>query len=175
MSKKWFVVQTYSGYEKRVEEALRRKILSEGVEESFGDILIPSETIIEAKKGDKKTVEKSFFPGYLLVQMEMNDRTWHLVRRTPRVTGFVGGQTPQPIPEEDVEEITNLMAEGKLKPKPKIQFETGEIVRVVDGPFSNFLGTVEEIHEEKGKVVISVSIFGRPTPVEVDFTQVEKS
>ncbi len=175
MDKNWFVVQTYSGYEKRVEEALRRKIASEGAEEQFGDILIPSETVIEAQKGKKKTHERSFFPGYLLVQMVLSDRTWHLVRRTPRVTGFVGGKTPQPIPDEEVNEIKQLMAEGKLRPKPKIIFEEGEMVRVIEGPFSNFHGTVEDINEEKGRVTVSVSIFGRPTPVELDFTQIEKS
>jgi transcriptional antiterminator NusG len=175
MPKNWYVVQTYSGYEKRVEEALRRKILAENVEDSFGDILIPSETVMEAQKGKKKTQERSFFPGYLLVQMELSDRTWHLVRRTPRVTGFVGGKTPQPIPDEEVEEIRQLMAEGKLRPKPKISFEMGELVRVTEGPFNNFHGIVEDINQEKGKVTVSVSIFGRPTPVELDFTQIEKS
>ncbi len=175
MAKKWYVVQTYSGFERKVEQALRNRIRSERMEDWFGDILIPSEKVVEAKKGKKKEMERSFFPGYLLVEMEMNEKTWHLVRKTPKVTGFVGGRHPHPIPEDEVEEIKRLIAEGKLKPKPKISISTGEMVRVIDGPFANFHGTVEEINEEKGKVIVSVSIFGRPTPVELDFSQIEKS
>ncbi|RMG60126.1 MAG: transcription termination/antitermination protein NusG [Deltaproteobacteria bacterium] len=175
MAKRWYVVQTYSGFERRVEQALRNRIKAEGMEDYFGDILIPSEKIVEAKKGKKKEMERSFFPGYLLVEMEMNDKTWHLVRKTPKVTGFVGGRYPNPIPEEEVEEIKRLVAEGKLKPKPRITISIGEVVRVIDGPFASFQGTVEEINEEKGKVIVSVSIFGRPTPVELDFSQIEKS
>ena len=175
MPRQWFVVHTYSGYEKKVKESLLSRIDAEGMQERFGDVLIPSETVVERKKGQKRTGTRSFFPGYLLVQMELDEKTWHLVRHTPKVTGFVGGKTPAPIPEVEVEEIKSQMAEGRLKPKPKVTFAEGENVRVVDGPFSNFNGIVDSIKPDKGKVVVLVSIFGRATPVELDFTQVEKS
>lgn len=175
MAREWYVVHTYSGYEKKVLESLHNRIESEGMQEYFGDILIPAETIVEMKKGKKKTGTRSFYPGYLLVQMDLDDRTWHLVRHTPKVTGFVGGKNPAPIPQNEVEEIKSQMAEGRLKPKPKVSFTEGENVRVIDGPFSNFNGTVDSIKADKGKVVVLVSIFGRATPVELDFTQVEKS
>lgn len=175
MTRQWYVVHTYSGYEKKVKESLLNRIESEGVQERFGDVLIPSETVVEMKKGKKRTGTRSFFPGYLLVQMELDEKTWHLVRHTPKVTGFVGGKTPAPIPESEVEDIRSQMAEGRLKPKPKVTFTEGENVRVNDGPFSNFNGVVESIKPDKGKVVVLVSIFGRATPVELDFTQVEKS
>jgi len=158
-----------------VKESLLNRIEAEGVQERFGDVLIPSETVVEMKKGKKRTGTRSFFPGYLLVQMELDEKTWHLVRHTPKVTGFVGGKTPAPIPESEVEDIRSQMAEGRLKPKPKVTFTEGENVRVNDGPFSNFNGVVESIKPDKGKVVVLVSIFGRATPVELDFTQVEKS
>jgi transcriptional antiterminator NusG len=175
MTRQWYVVHTYSGYEKKVKESLLNRIEAEGVQERFGDVLIPSETVVEMKKGKKRTGTRSFFPGYLLVQMELDEKTWHLVRHTPKVTGFVGGKTPAPIPETEVEDIKSQMAEGRLKPKPKVTFAEGENVRVNDGPFSNFNGIVESIKPDKGKVVVLVSIFGRATPVELDFTQVEKS
>lgn len=175
MGRQWFVVHTYSGYEKKVKESLLNRIESEGMQERFGDVLIPSETVVEMKKGKKRTGTRSFFPGYLLVQMDLDERTWHLVRHTPKVTGFVGGKNPAPIPESEVAEIKSQMAEGRLKPKPKVTFTDGENVRVVDGPFSNFNGVVESIKPDKGKVIVLVSIFGRATPVELDFTQVEKS
>lgn len=175
MARQWYVVHTYSGYEKKVKESLQNRIESEGVQESFGEVLIPSETVVEMKKGKKRTGTRSFFPGYLLVEMELDDRTWHLVRHTPKVTGFVGGKTPAPIPETEVEEIKAQMAEGRIKPKPKVTFTEGEQVRVTDGPFSNFNGVVDSIKPDKGKVTVLVSIFGRATPVELDFTQVEKS
>ena len=175
MGRQWFVVHTYSGYEKKVKESLLNRIESEAMQERFGDVLIPSETVVEMRKGKKKTGTRSFFPGYLLVQMDLDERTWHLVRHTPKVTGFVGGKNPAPIPESEVEDIKSQMAEGRLKPKPKVTFTDGENVRVVDGPFSNFNGVVESIKPDKGKVVVLVSIFGRATPVELDFTQVEKS
>jgi len=158
-----------------VKESLLNRIDAEGVQERFGDVLIPSETVVEMKKGKKRTGTRSFFPGYLLVQMELDEKTWHLVRHTPKVTGFVGGKTPAPIPESEVEDIKSQMAEGRLKPKPKVTFTEGENVRVNDGPFSNFNGVVDSIKPDKGKVVVLVSIFGRATPVELDFTQVEKS
>ncbi len=175
MTRQWYVVHTYSGYERKVKESLQNRIDAEGVQDRFGDVLIPSETVVEMKKGKKRTGTRSFFPGYLLVQMEMDEKTWHLVRHTPKVTGFVGGKSPAPIPESEVEEIKSQMAEGRLKPKPKVTFAEGENVRVTDGPFSNFNGIVESIKPDKGKVVVLVSIFGRATPVELDFTQVEKT
>jgi len=175
MARQWYVVHTYSGYEKKVKESLLKRIESEEVQDLFGDVLIPSETVVEMKKGKKRTGTRSFFPGYLLVEMELDEKTWHLVRHTPKVTGFVGGKNPAPIPPNEVEEIKSQMAEGRLKPKPKVTFTEGESVRVTDGPFSNFNGTVETIKPEKGKVIVLVSIFGRATPVELDFTQVEKS
>ena len=158
-----------------MKESLLNRIEAEAVQERFGEVLIPSETVVEMKKGKKRTGTRSFFPGYLLVQMELDEKTWHLVRHTPKVTGFVGGKTPAPIPESEVEDIRSQMAEGRLKPKPKVTFTEGENVRVNDGPFSNFNGVVESIKPDKGKVVVLVSIFGRATPVELDFTQVEKS
>lgn len=175
MARQWFVVHTYSGYEKKVRESLLNRIAAEGMQEQFGDVLIPAETVVEMKKGKKKTGTRSFFPGYLLVNMELTEATWHLVRHTPKVTGFVGGQDPAPIPESEVEDIKSQMVEGRLKPKPKVSFSEGENVRVIDGPFSNFSGAVDSIKPDKGKVVVLVSIFGRATPVELDFTQVEKA
>ena len=175
MTRQWYVVHTYSGYEKKVKESLLNRIEAEGVQERFGDVLIPSETVVDMKKGKKRTGTRSFFPGYLLVQMELDEKTWHLVRHTPKVTGFVGGKNPAPIPQSEVEEIKSQMAEGRLKPKPKVTFTEGENVRVTDGPFSNFNGIEKTIKPDKGKVVVLVSIFGRATPVELDFTQVEKS
>ncbi len=158
-----------------MKESLLNRIEAEAVQERFGEVLIPSETVVEMKKGKKRTGTRSFFPGYLLIQMELDEKTWHLVRHTPKVTGFVGGKTPAPIPESEVEDIRSQMVEGRLKPKPKVTFTEGENVRVNDGPFSNFNGVVESIKPDKGKVVVLVSIFGRATPVELDFTQVEKS
>jgi len=175
MARQWYVVHTYSGYEKKVKESLQNRIETEGMQDFFGEVLIPSETVVEMRKGKKRTGTRSFFPGYLLVEMELDDRTWHLVRHTPKVTGFVGGKTPAPIPDSEVGEIKAQMAEGRIKPKPKVTFVEGEHVRVTDGPFSNFNGIVDSIKPDKGKVVVLVSIFGRATPVELDFTQVEKS
>jgi transcription termination/antitermination protein NusG len=175
MAKQWYVVHTYSGYEKKVKESLLNRISAEGMHEAFGDVMIPSETVVEMKKGKKRTGTRSFFPGYLLVEMDLDERTWHLVRHTPKVTGFVGGKNPSPIPDSEVNDIKSQMAEGKLRPKPKVTFSEGENVRVIDGPFTNFAGTVDSIKPDKGKVVVLVSIFGRATPVELDFTQVEKS
>ena len=175
MAKQWFVVHTYSGYEKKVRESLLNRIVTEGMQERFGDVLIPAGTVLEMRKGKKKTGTRPFFPGYLLVNMELDESTWHLVRHTPKVTGFVGGQRPAPIPDSEVDDIKSQMLEGRLKPKPKISFSEGENVRVIDGPFSNFSGTVDSIKPDKGKVIVLVSIFGRATPVELDFTQVEKA
>ncbi len=176
MAKHWYVVHTYSGYEQKAKAALEERIRALGREAQFGDILVPAEKIVELVKGRKKTSSRMFFPGYILVQMDLNDDTWHIVKSTPKVTGFVGGSTePAPIPEDEVREITDQMAEGAARPKPKILFEVGESVKVIDGPFSDFNGTVEEVKGDKGKVRVLISIFGRATPVELDFIQVEKA
>ncbi len=179
MAKKWYVVHTYSGFENKVKKSLEERVKQEALESDFGEILIPMEQVVEMVKGEKKTSKRKFFPGYILVQMEMNDRSWHLVKGTPKVTGFVGSaKSPKDVPaisDQEVQRLTTQITEGTLKPKPKVQFEEGDSVRVIDGPFSNFNGTVEEVKPEKGKVRVLVSIFGRATPVELDFMQVEKT
>ncbi len=176
MAKHWYVVHTYSGYEQKAKAALEERVKALGREEQFGEVLVPAEKIVELVKGRKKTSSRMFFPGYILVEMDLNDDTWHIVKSTPKVTGFVGGSTkPAPIPESEVREITDQMAEGAARPKPKILFEVGESVKVIDGPFSDFNGTVEEVKGDKGKVRVLISIFGRATPVELDFIQVEKA
>ncbi len=175
MAKKWYVVHTYSSYENKVKTALEERIRTLHKEEFFGDVLIPTEKVVEMVKGHKKTSNRKFFPGYILVNMEMNDETWHIVKNTAKVTGFVGGGAkPSPISEEEVNKITRQIEEGVVKPKPKVMFEKGENIRVVEGPFINFNGVVEEVKADKGKLKALVSIFGRPTPVELDFIQVEK-
>lgn len=173
---KWYGVHTYSGFENKVKLNLEERIRAMGLEELFGEILIPSETVVEMKKGEKKTSTRKFFPGYILVQMDLNNETWHVVKDTPKVTGFVGGGvTPPSIPDEDVAKITARMEEDVERPKPKVAFEVGETVRVVDGPFLNFTGVVEDVKPDKGKLKVMVSIFGRVTPVELEFIQVEKT
>lgn len=175
MSKKWYVVHTYSGYEQKAKQALEERIRSAHMEDFFEDILIPSEPILEVKKGAKKTSSRKFFPGYILVKMDLSEKTWYLIKGTSRITGFVGGSTNPPVvPEEEVKRITKQIEEGTLKPKQKIEFEKGESVRVVSGPFSTFAGIVDEVNSEKGKLKVLVSIFGRSTPIELDFSQVEK-
>lgn len=175
MTKKWYVVHTYSGYEQKAKQALEERIRSTSMDDLFEEILIPSEPVLEVKKGAKKTTSRKFFPGYILVKMELSDKTWHLVRGTSRITGFVGGSiNPPVVPDEEVQRITRQIEEGTLKPKPKVEFEKGETVRVVSGPFSTFTGIVDEANQEKGKLKVLVSIFGRSTPIELDFTQVEK-
>jgi len=175
MSKKWYGVHTYSGFENKVRLNLLERIKNESVEDFFEEILIPSETVVELKKGEKKTSSRKFFPGYILVKMELTDETWHIVKETAKVTGFVGGNTPFPIPDEEVNKIARRMEEGAEKPRPKVQFEVGETVRVVDGPFLNFSGIVEDVKPDKGKLRVTVTIFGRATPVELEFMQVEKN
>ncbi|MEW6678990.1 MAG: transcription termination/antitermination protein NusG [Pseudomonadota bacterium] len=177
MTMQWYVVHAYSGFEKSVMRALQERVERSGMQESFGQILVPVEEVVEMKGGQKKTTERKFFPGYVLVQMEMNDDSWHLVKSTPKVTGFVGGTAnkPAPISEREVQSILQQMQEGVEKPKPKVTFEAGEMVRVIDGPFNEFNGTVEEVNYEKSKLRVSVTIFGRATPVELDFSQVEKA
>jgi transcriptional antiterminator NusG len=176
MSHQWYVVHTYSGYEQKAKTALEERIDSLGKKDCFSEILVPSESVVEMKKGVKKTTSRRFFPGYILVKMELNDDTWHLVKNTPKVTGFVGsGKSPAAVPEEEVMRITKQIDEGTLRPKPKVEFEKGESVRVVDGPFASFNGIVEEVNPEKGKLKVLVSIFGRSTPIELDFMQVERT
>lgn len=172
---RWYVVHTYSGYEQKAKKALEDRAKSKRLDSLLGEILIPSENVIEMVKGKKRPVSKKFFPGYILVQVVLTPETWHLVRGTPRVTGFVGNSlNPLPIPEEEVSRLTKQITEGTLKSKPKFSFNEGDQIRVTDGPFVNFNGVVEDVKPDKGKVRVLVSIFGRSTPVELDFTQVEK-
>jgi transcriptional antiterminator NusG len=173
---KWYVVHTYSGYEAKVKSAIEEKIKSVGKDDFFGEILIPSEKVVEVVKGVKKTAQRKFFPGYILVNMELTDETWHLIVDIPKVTGFVGGSSnPPAITEAELNKIVQQMEEGAVKAKPKVLFENGESVRVMDGPFTNFTGVVEDVNPDKGKLKVLVSIFGRATPVELDFVQVEKA
>jgi len=175
MGKHWYVVHTYSGYEQKAKKALEERIKQHSVEHLFEEVLVPQENVVEVKKGVKRTTKRQFFPGYILVRMDLNETTWHIVKGTPKVTGFVGGSmNPPTVPDEEVARITSQIEEGTLKPKPKVEFEKGENVRVVSGPFSTFTGIVDEVHEGKGKLRVMVSIFGRSTPIELDFTQVEK-
>ena len=177
MSKRWYVVHVYSGMEKSVHKALNERIERAGLQTSFGRILVPSEEVVEVKGGQKSITERRIFPGYVLVEMDLTGETWHLVKNTNRVTGFLGGSgnRPTPISEKEVEKILSQMEEGVEKPRPKILFEVGEMVRVKEGPFADFNGNVEEVNYEKSKVRVSVTIFGRATPVELDFSQVEKT
>src|SRR5215216_449125 len=170
----WYVVHAYSGMEKAVERNIRERIMRAGMQDMFGEILVPTEEVVEIKNGQKKTSERRFYPGYVLVQMIMNDDTWHLVKHTNKVTGFVGGakNRPAPISQKEVEEIVTQMQRGTEKPRHKVEFTVGEFVRVKEGPFTDFNGTVEEVNYELGKVSVSVMIFGRATPVELEFSQV---
>lgn len=172
---RWYIVHTYSGFENKVKKSLEERIKALDQGEYFGKILVPTEQVIELKKGQKKTSSRKFYPGYILVQMALNDLTWHTVRDTAKVTGFVGGAVkPTPIPDEEAETIIRQIEEGVSKPKPKYRFEEGDEVRVIDGPFSNFQGVVEEVKPDKEKLRVLITIFGRPTPVELDFIQVNK-
>ena len=172
----WYVVHTYSGYEHKAKIALEERIKSLKKESFFAEVVVPEENVIELVRGQKRTTKRKFFPGYMLVRMILTDETWHVVKNTPKITGFVGDKLkPLPVPESEVQKMTNRIVEGQSKPRPKISFAEGETVRVVDGPFSNFTGVVEEVNMDKGKVKVMVSIFGRSTPVELDFIQVEKS
>jgi transcriptional antiterminator NusG len=177
MAKKWFVVHTYSGFENKAKKSLEERVRLENLGEFFGEIMIPMEQVVEMVKGEKRTSKRKFFPGYILVQMELNDRTKSLVKNTPKVTGFLGGDplNPTPVPDREVARITSQVQEGTQAPKPKVQFAEGDSVRVIDGPFSNFSGTIEEVQGDKGKVRVQISIFGRATPVTLDFMQVEKT
>ncbi|MBT3888613.1 MAG: transcription termination/antitermination protein NusG [Nitrosomonadaceae bacterium] len=177
MDKRWFVVHVYSGYEKSIQRSLQERINLAGMQDRYGEILVPVEEVVEMKAGQKNLSERKFFPGYILVEMEMSDETWHLVNSTPKVTGFVGGSAmkPTPISAKEVQNILRQIQEGVEKPRPKVLFENGEAVRVKDGPFTDFHGNVEDVNYDKSKIRVSVSIFGRPTPVELDFSQVEKA
>lgn len=176
MSKRWYVVHVYSGFENHVKTSLTERIKYAGFEDKFGDILVPTEEVVEMRAGQKRKSDRKFFPGYVLVQMEMDDETWHLVKEVPKVMGFVGGTSdrPAPISSKEADRILQRVQEGIEKPRPKILFEPGEVVRVIDGPFSDFNGVVEEVNYEKSKLRVAVLIFGRSTPVELDFGQVEK-
>ena len=177
MTKRWYVVHAYSGFEKSVLRALLERIERLGMGDKFGEILVPVEEVVEMKGGQKSITERKFFPGYVLVNMVMDDETWHLVKDTPKVTGFVGGTNmkPTPISDKEVADILQQMHDGAEKPRPKVLFENGEMVRVKEGPFTDFNGLVEDVNYEKSKLRVSVTIFGRATPVELDFSQVEKS
>lgn len=177
MSKRWYVVHTYSQFEKYVQRVLPERIQRAGLEDQFGQILVPVEEVVELKLGQKSISERKFFPGYVLVEMEMTDESWHLVKSTPKVTGFLGGSAmkPTPISEKEVQNIMHQMQSGVEKPRPKVLFEVGEAVRVKDGPFTDFHGVVENVNYDKNKLRVAVTIFGRSTPVELDFGQVEKA
>jgi len=171
----WYIVHTYSGFEERVRETLLQRAEALGMAESFGDIRIPKETVVEYKDGKKREVERKFFPGYILVEMEMSDPAWHVVRNTPKVTGFVGtGKKPTPLSQEEINEILDKVTSTKEKPKPKYVFDKGEPVTIIDGPFSNFTGVVEDVNLDRNTLKVMVTIFGRQTPVELDFSQVQK-
>lgn len=175
--KRWYVVQAFSGYEQRVQKTLLEYIKAQGMEELFGEVLVPTEEVVEMRGGQRRKSARKFFPGYVLVEMVMNEDTWHLVKSTPRVLGFIGGtaERPAPITSKEADAILNRLHESEDKPRPKTMFEPGEVIRVTDGPFADFNGTVEEVDYEKSRMKVSVSIFGRSTPVDLDFSQVEKS
>ncbi|MPQ77634.1 transcription termination/antitermination protein NusG [Hydrogenovibrio sp. JE_KL2] len=177
MAQRWYVVHAYSGYENKVKKSLGEYIERAGLQDKFGDVLVPSEEVVEIRDGKKRTSERKFFPGYVLVQMEMGEDTWHLVKSVPQVMGFIGGTSdrPAPISQKEVDRILQKVSDGVDKPRPKVIYEPGEMVRVVDGPFKDFEAVVEEVDYDKNKLQVSVLIFGRSTPVELEFTQVEKS
>lgn len=172
---KWYIVNVYSGQENRAKQNLEERIKQEALQDVFGDVLVPAEEVVEVVKGAKKNSKRKFFPGYMLVQMELNEKTWHLVKNTSKITGFVGDAVnPPAVPEHEVSRLLLQISEGMNKPKVRTHYEQGENVRVMDGPFSNFNGLIEEVNPEKGKIKVLVSIFGRSTPVELDYTQIEK-
>ena len=177
MPQRWYVVQAYSGFENQVKRSLEERIVRFGLEEAFGRVLVPTEEVVEMREGQKRKSERKFFPGYVLVEMEMNDSTWHMVKETPKVLGFIGGKAdkPAPITQKEVDNIMRRVEEGAEKPRPKVLFAAGEIVRVTDGPFKDFNGVVEEVNYDKNRLLVAVQIFGRSTPVELEFYQVEKT
>ncbi len=176
MSRRWYVVHAYSGFEQQVKRLLQERIRRSGLQESFGEVLVPTEEVVEMRAGQRRRSDRKFFPGYVLVNMTMDDATWHLVKSVPKVMGFIGGSSdrPAPISDREANEILQRVQEGVDKPRPKVLFEPGEVIRVVDGPFKDFSGTVEEVNYEKSRLRLEVSIFGRSTPVELEFSQVEK-
>ena len=175
MAKQWYIVHTYSGYEGKVRESLKQRVDALGMNEVIGEILIPTEDVVEMRSGEKIISKKKFFPGYVLINMEMSDNAWHVVKNTPKVTGFVGmGNKPTPLTQEEVDRIINQVSVAAEKPKPKFQFQRGEQVRIIDGPFTNFQGVVDEVNNDRATLKVMVTIFGRSTPVELDFLQVEK-
>jgi transcription termination/antitermination protein NusG len=175
MAKKWYVIQTYSGYENKVKEALLQRIKEHNKEASFGEVLIPTETVQETRGNGKARIrQKTSLPGYIFVEMDMSEEAWHLVKDTPKVTGFIGNQRPQEVRPQEIEDQRRRTVEGAVKPKPRVNFDVGDEIRVIDGAFANFSGTVEEVKPDKQKLKVKVSIFGRATPVELDFSQVEK-
>jgi transcriptional antiterminator NusG len=177
MALQWYVVHAYSNYEHKVKSSLLERVRRAGLESKFGEVLVPTEEVVEMREGQRRKSERKFFPGYVLVQMEMDDETWHLVKEVPKVLGFIGGSSdkPAPITDKEAQAILNRVQEGVDKPRPKILFEPGEVVRVTDGPFNDFSGVVENVNYEKSKVRVAVQILGRSTPVELDFSQVEKA
>ena len=177
MAMRWYVVHAYSGFENQVRRALTERIERFGMQEKFGQVLVPTEEVVEMREGQKRKSERKFFPGYVLVQMEMDDETWHLVKECPKVMGFIGGTSdkPAPITDKEADFILQRVQEGADKPRPKVLFEPGEVVRVTDGPFNDFNGVVEEVNYEKSRLRVAVLIFGRSTPVELEFGQVEKA
>ena len=175
LGKQWYIVHTYSGYENKVRESLKQRADSLGMNEAIGEVLIPTEDVVEMRDGNRVISKKKFFPGYVLINMELNDATWHVVKNTPKVTGFVGSATsPVPLTQEEVDRIISQVSVAAEKPKPKFQFQRGDPVRIIDGPFSNFQGAVEEVNNDRATVKVMVTIFGRSTPVELDFLKVEK-
>jgi transcriptional antiterminator NusG len=177
MAKRWYVIHAFSGFEGHVQRSLHERIKRAGMEDAFGDILVPTEEVVEIRNGQQRKSERKFFPGYVLINMEMTDETWHLVKDVPKVMGFIGGKgdRPAPIPDAQAEAILQRMQDGVEKPRPKVLYEPGEVVRVVDGPFTDFNGVVEEVDYDKSRLKVSVLIFGRSTPVDLEFSQVEKT
>ncbi|WGZ93794.1 MAG: transcription termination/antitermination protein NusG [Candidatus Thiothrix putei] len=177
MAMRWYVVQAYSGFENQVKRSLEERLVRFGLQDAFGRVLVPTEEVVEMRDGQKRKSDRKFFPGYVLVEMEMNDETWHMVKETPKVLGFIGGKAdrPAPITQKEVDNIMRRVEEGAEKPRPKVLFEAGEVVRVTDGPFKDFNGVVEEVNYEKSRLLVAVQIFGRSTPVELEFYQVEKA
>jgi transcriptional antiterminator NusG len=173
--KKWYIVHTYSGHENKAKLTLLERVRNANLTEYFGDVLVPTESVMEVVKGQRRTTTRKFFPGYMFVQMVLDDRTFHLVKNTPKITGFLGGTKPTPVPEREITGVQTNMTEGKAKPKARVVFEVGDSVRVIEGPFANFSATVEEVKTDKQKVKVSLSMFGRATSVELDFAQVEKA
>jgi transcriptional antiterminator NusG len=175
MARAWYILHTYSGFEEKVKSAMQERVKKAGQEEMFGEILVPTEQVVEMIKGAKKTSSRKFFPGYILLNVDLNDETWHTVRDTPKVTGFVGNDLhPEPLTDEEAMKIIGRIRDGAVKPKPKVTFDVGDVVRVNDGPFSNFQGVVETVYPDKGRVRVMVSIFGRETPVELEYVQISK-